>query len=77
MVRNRVVPNIIFPNIALTDVANMDKWLYDLTASAPGDNVQNDQGNAQDDEMEQEMEQGDTEQQPKMQTPFENVAITL
>ena len=68
MVHNKVVPSIIIPKFALTNVTDLSKWLYDLDAPAPGDNARNDQGNVQVDEM----EQGDSEQQ----APPENLAST-
>ena len=61
MVHNKVVPSVILPNFALTNITDLSKWLYDLDAPAPGDNAQSNQGNVQADEMEKEMEQGDTE----------------
>ena len=60
------------PNVALADVTNMERWIYDLTTPTHGDNVQNNQGNAQADEMEREMEEGDAQQQ----APSENVVST-
>ena len=35
MVKNTIVPSVIMPDRLLTNVSNMDKWIYDLNAPEP------------------------------------------
>ena len=50
MVRNKIVPSVIMPNRLLTNVANMEKWIYDLNAPEPN------QDSRPVDEVEEEMD---------------------
>src|SRR4051812_126476 len=46
MVQNKEVPSIVLPNRAHTNPRNMDNWIYDLNAPAPGVNMQGGAENA-------------------------------
>lgn len=63
MVKNKEVSSIILPNIALTNVTNIQRFLYDLNAPEPNLAAQENQPP----DVFDEMEQGDLE--PDQQQP--------
>ena len=70
MVNNQEVPSVVLPNIALTDVTNPDRFIYDLNAPEATEPTQ---ANPAPNEFE-EMEQGDQglEQQSAPLNPSDN-----
>ena len=66
MVKNAKVRSVIMPNHNRTYLGNPDNWLYNLNAPEPGENVQGNQGeanNAAADEIEEELEQQEPQPQ--------------
>ena len=66
MVKNARVHSVIMPNHNRTYLGNPDNWLYNLNAPEPGENVQGNQGqanNAAADEIEEELERHEPQQQ--------------
>ena len=66
MVKNARVRSVIMPNHNRTYLGNPDNWLYNLNAPEPGENVQGNQGqanNAAADEIEEELEQQEPQPQ--------------
>lgn len=66
MVKNARVRSVIMPNHNRTYLGNPDNWLYNLNGPEPGENVQGNQGqanNASADEIEEELEQQEPQQQ--------------
>jgi hypothetical protein len=72
MVNNQEVPSVVLPNIALTDVTNPNRFIYDLTAPEA---TEPSHANPSTDEFE-EMEQGDhaPAQQSVPLNPSDNAA---
>ena len=56
MVKNKIVPSVTIPSRLLTNVANMDKWIYDLHAPEPDLASQMNQNPQPVDEVEEEMD---------------------